>query len=62
MAPIKHEVNIAMEPFMGVLMQGKSLDDYPYLAGSRDAMLDNLAWWGNALKAAREVEQLKAAA
>ena len=62
MAPIKHEVNIAMEPFMGVLTQGKSLNDYAYLNASRDAMLENLVWWGDALKAAREVELLKAAA
>lgn len=61
MAPIKQEVNIAMEPFLGVLQQGKSLDDYPYLVGARDGVLDNLVWWGAALKAARE-ENAKAAA
>jgi hypothetical protein len=32
-------------------MQGKSLDDYPFLAQSRTAMLDRLVWWANALKA-----------
>ena len=53
MAPIKHEVNIAMEPFLGILQQGKSLDDYPYLAQSRTLMFDNLVWWGRALKSAR---------
>jgi len=53
MAPIRHEVNIAMEPFVGILQHGKTLDDYAYLGQSRDLMLDQLVWWGEALKAAR---------
>jgi NAD(P)H-dependent FMN reductase len=53
MAPIRQEVNIAMEPFLGVMTQGKSLDDYQYLVESRAALFDNLVWWGKALKAAR---------
>jgi NAD(P)H-dependent FMN reductase len=53
MAPIKHEVNIGMEPFLGILQQGKSLDDYPFLVQSREALFDDLAWWADALKAAR---------
>jgi NAD(P)H-dependent FMN reductase len=28
MAPIRHEVNIAMEPFLGILQQGRRLNDY----------------------------------
>ena len=54
MAPIKAEVNIAMEPFLGILTQGKTLDDYEYLVKARETLFDQLAWWGNALKAARE--------
>ena len=53
MAPIRHEVNIAMEPFLGILQKGRSLNDYDYLVQSRDAMFDHLVWWGEALKAAR---------
>ncbi|HYH97762.1 NAD(P)H-dependent oxidoreductase [Hyalangium sp.] len=53
MAPIKQEVNIAMEPMLGILRQGKSLDDYAYLAQSRDALFDELVWWADALKVAR---------
>jgi NAD(P)H-dependent FMN reductase len=53
MAPIKQAVHIGLDPFIGVLMQGKSLDDYPFLAQSRTAMLDRLVWWANALKTAR---------
>jgi NAD(P)H-dependent FMN reductase len=54
MAPIKQEVNIAMEPFLGVLRGGRSFDDYEYLVQARGTMFDHLAWWGNALKLARE--------
>jgi len=54
MAPIKAEVNIAMEPFIGILMQGKTLDDYDYLVKSREALFDEIVWWGEALKRARE--------
>lgn len=54
MAPVKAEVNIAMEPFLGILMQGKTLDDYDYLVKARDMLFDQLAWWGDALKAGRE--------
>lgn len=62
MAPIKHEVNITMEPFLGVLQQGKALDDYPHLVRAREALFDDLIWWGNALKTAREGRQSAAAA
>jgi NAD(P)H-dependent FMN reductase len=54
MAPIKQEVNIAMEPYLGIVQQGRTLDDYPYLVQARDGMFQNLVWWGEALKAARE--------
>src|SRR5712691_4322245 len=54
MAPIRHEVNIAMEPYLGVVRDGHSLIDYDYLVQSREAMFDHLVWWGEALKAARE--------
>ena len=53
MAPIKHEVNIGIEPFLGVLTKGKSLDDFEFLVSSRTALYDNLVWWANALRAAR---------
>jgi NAD(P)H-dependent FMN reductase len=53
MASIKAEVNIAMEPFLGILQQGKSLDDYPYLGQARDTLFDELVWWASALKVAR---------
>jgi NAD(P)H-dependent FMN reductase len=61
MAPIKAEVNIAMEPFIGIMMQGKTLDDYDYLVKSRTALFDQIVWWGEALKTARNAT-VKAAA
>jgi NAD(P)H-dependent FMN reductase len=54
MAPLKHEVNIGMEPFIGMLMHGKAMDDFDHLGQSRTALFDNLVWWGEALKVARE--------
>lgn len=60
MAPIKHEINIAMEPYLGVVRDGKSLDDYPYLVQARKALFDNLVWWGHALKSARRSPTLYA--
>jgi NAD(P)H-dependent FMN reductase len=54
MAPIRHEVNIAMEPFLGILQNGRTLDDYGYLVQSREVMFDQLVWWGEALKVARK--------
>lgn len=56
MAPIKHEVNIAMEPYLGVVQDGRALDDYPYLIQARTAMFDHLVWWAVALKTARALE------
>lgn len=54
MAPVRSEVNIGGEAFVGALMGGKTLDDFGYLAKSRDAVLDDLVWWGEALKASRQ--------
>jgi NAD(P)H-dependent FMN reductase len=54
MAPIRHEVNIAREPFLCILQKSLALNDYEYLVQSREAMFDHLVWWGEALKAARQ--------
>jgi NAD(P)H-dependent FMN reductase len=54
MAPLKFEVNIGLEPFLGVLQGGKSLDDYDFLMRSRNALFNDLAWWGEALRVARK--------
>jgi NAD(P)H-dependent FMN reductase len=54
MAPIRHEVNIGMEPYLGIVQGGRSLNDYDYLVKSREVMFDQLVWWGEALKVARQ--------
>jgi NAD(P)H-dependent FMN reductase len=54
MAPIRHAVHIGMEPFMGLLFQGKTLDEYDHLITARTQMFDELVWWGHALRSARE--------
>src|ERR1700730_12945822 len=54
MAPIRQEVNIAMEPYLGIVQSGRSLNDYDYLVQSPEATVDHLVWWGEALKAARQ--------
>jgi NAD(P)H-dependent FMN reductase len=61
MAPIKQEVNIAMAEYLGVVQQGKALDDFAHLVAARTAVFDNLVWWGHALKTARAGEVAEAA-
>lgn len=60
MAPLSAAVAINMEPFLGVLQEGKELSDFDYLNESAEAMLDELAWWTHALRAGR-LEEAKAA-
>jgi NAD(P)H-dependent FMN reductase len=55
MAPIRQEVNIAMEPYLGIIQNGRSLNDYDYLVQSRKAMLDDLVWWGEALEGGAQI-------
>lgn len=54
MAPIRHAVHIGLEPFLGVMREGRTLESYEHLNQSRAALFDQLAWWADALKAARE--------
>jgi NAD(P)H-dependent FMN reductase len=54
MVPIKQEVNIGMEPYLGIVKNGRTLNDYEYLVQSRGVMFDHLVWWGDALKAPRQ--------
>ncbi len=53
MVPIRNAVHIGMVEFLGILQQGKGFDDYPHLAQSASGLLDDLAWWANALNTAR---------
>jgi hypothetical protein len=45
MIPARQEVNIAMEPYLGVARKGRSLNDCDCLVKSRDAMFDQLISW-----------------
>lgn len=53
MTPLKHEVNIGVEPYIAVANKDKSLNDYNFLIASRNDLFDHLVWWASALKAAR---------
>ena len=53
MAPIRAEVNIARDSYLGVLMQGQTLMSYDHLNKSLAILFDQIAWWGRALKTAR---------
>lgn len=53
MAPTRAGVHIQGADFMAVWRQGKSLTELEYLQPGVTAMLDDLAWWTKALKAAR---------
>ncbi len=61
MAPITQGVNIGMEPYLGIVQKGATLNDYEFLVQSRKVMFDHLVWWGLALKAARQASARLAA-
>lgn len=58
MAPIKTAVHIAADVFTAVWERQASLDAFPHLERGREAMLDQLVWWGRALQAARAAHDL----
>ena len=58
MAPIRAGVHILGPVYMDVLKGEKKLTDYDYLQQSAKDMLDQLAWWVDALKTAREKTRL----
>jgi NAD(P)H-dependent FMN reductase len=54
MAPTRSGVHIGGGDFLGLWRGGKTFEEMPHLAQSAEAMLDELAWWTKALKAARD--------
>ena len=54
MAPIRTAVHIQVPVYLAVLKEGKQLSEFDFLNQSAKDMLDQLAWWTNALKVARE--------
>lgn len=62
MAPAKSAVHIGMEPLLGMLRDGKDFPDYPWLADTVPAMLDELTWYAQVLKTGREAVSIQRAA
>ena len=56
MAPVRASVHLPGADFMPVMKGQKQLVDLPYLSGSVDAMVDQLAWWAAALQKARAAD------
>ena len=54
MHPTRTGVHIQGADFMAVSRQGKELSELTYLLPNVTTMLDELVWWTNALKTARE--------
>jgi NAD(P)H-dependent FMN reductase len=61
MAPIRTGVHILFPDYLAVVKDGRKLGDLPHLNQAGKDMLDQLAWWTGALKAAREDTVQKAA-
>jgi NAD(P)H-dependent FMN reductase len=61
-ASLKHSVHIGMVEMLGMLREGKSMADYPYLDDFAKRMLDEIVWWANTLKAGRSAVEVAAAA
>ena len=61
MAPIRTAVHILFPDYLAVVKEGKKLAELPHLNQAGKDMLDQLAWWTGALKAARESAVQKAA-
>ena len=59
MAPVRTAVHIGGGDFMAIWQQGKDLAELKHLEKSANDLLDELTWWANALRAAREREGLK---
>ncbi|MBS2021993.1 MAG: NAD(P)H-dependent oxidoreductase [Deltaproteobacteria bacterium] len=57
-APLRNAVHVSREQFMGMLLEGKTFADFPLLAQGAEAMIKELLWWAEALRAARlRIEQ-----
>ena len=61
MAPIRTAVHILFPAYLAVVKEGRALADFDYLNQNAKDMLDQLAWWGSALKTARDGTAARAA-
>lgn len=53
MAPLRHAVHITLEPYLAVMSGRKTIEDFDFLVTGATALLDELAWWTEALAVAR---------
>ena len=56
MVPVPAGLSIGWVDYLSLAKKEKRFDDHPHLAQGAVVMLDDLAWWAQALKAARTVE------
>jgi NAD(P)H-dependent FMN reductase len=61
MAPIRTAVHILFPAYLAVVKEGKKLGEFDYLNQNAKDMLNQLLWWTNALKTAREKPLARAA-
>ena len=61
MAPIRAAVHVQIPAYLAVLKEGKKLSEFDNLNQNAKDMLNQLAWWSSALKAARNKTELMAA-
>ena len=61
MAPIRSAIHILFPDYLAVIKDGKPLIELEHLNQAARQMLDQLAWWTAALKAAREKSLRQAA-
>jgi NAD(P)H-dependent FMN reductase len=61
MVSVRPSVHIQGADFMAVWQQGKDIAELTYLQQNAKDMLDQLVWWTNALKTAREEDTKKQA-
>ena len=61
MAPIRSAVHILFPDYLAVINDAKPLGELEHLNQAAQQMLEQLAWWTAALKAAREKSLRQAA-
>ena len=52
-APLRHAVHVSRDEYMGMVLHGKTFADFPSLEQTADAMLGDLLWWAETLRAGR---------
>lgn len=60
-ATLKWNVHLGMVEMLGIMREGKTMADYPYLAEQAETMLDDLVWWTGTLRDARMATRQEAA-